>query len=207
MAQEKKKLVIEVFRKKDAEAFTAALADPEGKMEIPSAAALCGAEACALALRAARIAAGEKAPDERTDYLLRNLDKLREYLVYLIDEDVKGRSIFLRAVREGNAQKIDAARQPACAIGDEIICQMIHLIELVAELAENAGRESAGYLSAALELALSALRCATAYVTALAAGSSDETYAFVVRRENELRMAELETPIARIRARTQELLC
>lgn len=201
MAQEKKKLVIELFRKKDAEAFTAALADPEGKMEIPSAAALCGAEACALALRAARIAAGEKAPDERTDYLLRNLDKLREYLVYLIDEDVKGRAIFLRAQKEGDAQKIDAARHPACAIGDEIICQMIHLIALMDEMACFHTRESAGYLSAALELALSAMRCAMDYVCEIASDSSDRTYAFVVRRENELRMEELAETLERIRLR------
>ena len=107
MDEQKKKFVIEIFRKKDSEELTAAMADPEGKLDVGSAAALCGAEACAMALRGARLSAKDRAGDERMDYLLRNIEKLRAYFVYLIDEDVKGRNIMKRAMKDGDPQKLE----------------------------------------------------------------------------------------------------
>ena len=199
MAEQEKKFIIEIFRKKDAEELTKALADPEGKLDIGSAAALSGADACAMALRAARMAAKAHEGDEKLDFILRNLDKLRGYLVYLIDEDVKGRSIMKRAIKEGDERKIAAARQPAAAISDEVICEMIHVIELLDELLPLAPAESAIYLGSAVELAMSSIRSARLFAVNMARGSSDDTYAFIVRRENELRLEEL-------RPRTERLL-
>ena len=46
-------------------------------------------------------------------------------------------------------------------------------------------------LGSALEMAQAGIRSARLYLVALADGSSDETYRFVVRRENELRLDEL----------------
>ena len=199
MAEQEKKFIIEIFRKKDPEELTAILADPAGKLDIGSAAALSGAESCAMALRGARIAAEQRGDDERMDYILRNLEKLRAYLVYLIDEDVKGRNILKRAIKEGDPRNIDAARQPAAAISDEVICEMIHVVELVEELTERAPKESAIYLGAAVELALSSIRSARLFAVSMASGSSDDTYAFIVRRENEIRLEEL-------RPRTEKIL-
>ena len=200
MAEQEKKFIIEIFRKKDAEELTAALADPSGKLDVGSAAALCGAEACAMALRGARMVAAAAGESERTDWLLRNLDKLRGYFVYLIDEDVKGRNILKRAMKEGDPQKIEAAREPAAAISDEVICQMIQLVDLVGELSDCDVRESAACLGSAVELALGAIRSARLFVLQLAGGSSDETYRFVVRRENELRLQELKPKADKILA-------
>ncbi len=198
MAEQEKKFIIEIFRKKDAEDLTAALADPAGKLDIGSGAALCGAEACAMALRAARIAAEKSGEDERLTYILRNIEKLRAYFVYLIDEDVKGRNIMKRAIKEGDPQKIEAAREPAAAISDEVICQLVNLIDLVAELCERSCAESAIYCGSAVELALGAIRSARLFTVNLAHSSSDETYTYVVRRENELRMAELQPKTEKI---------
>lgn len=206
MADKEKKFVIEIFRKKDAEELTAALSDPEGKLELGSAAALAGADAAAMALRAAKLAAASGCEGERMDWLLRNISKLREYLVYLIDEDVKGRSIMRRARREGDPQKIEAARQPASAISDEIVCQMIHLIELLEELQDLAPAACAVYVGSAVELALGALRSARLYLLSVARESDDETYRFVVRRENELRLQELQPKAEKILARAEEQL-
>ena len=206
MEEPKKKFIIEIFRKKDAEELTAALADPSGKLEIGSAAALCGAEACAMALRGARIAAEQTGEDERMSYLMRNLEKLRSYFVYLIDEDVKGRNILRRAMKEGDPQKVEAAREPAAAISDEVICQSINMLELVEELCARNVKESAVYLGSAAELALGAIRSARLCVLSLAQGSCDETYRFVVRRENELRLAELQPRVDRILAWVEESL-
>lgn len=200
MAEQEKKFIIEIFRKKDPEELTAILADPAGKLDIGSAAALSGAESCAMALRGAKIAAEGRGEDERMSYILRNLEKLRAYFVYLIDEDVKGRSIMKRALKEGDSRKIDAARQPAAAISDEVICELIHVVELVEELIAFAPKESAIYLGSAVELALSSMRSARLFAVHMANGSSDETYAFIVRRENELRMEELRPKAEKILA-------
>lgn len=206
MAEQEKKFIIEIFRKKDPEELTAALADPAGKLDIGSAAALSGAESFALALRGARITAQQHGDDERLGYILRNLEKLRSYLVYLIDEDVKGRNIMKRAVKEGDPHKIDAARQPAAAISDEVICQMINLVDLVDELIAFAPKESAVYLADAVELAMSTFRSARNYAVLLANGSSDETYSFIVRRENEIRLEALRPKAEKILAWAEENL-
>ncbi len=200
MDEKKKKFIIEIFRKKEPEELTAALADPAGKLDLGSAAALCAADGCAMGLRAARIAEERLGSGERLDYVLRNLDKLRSYFVYLIDEDVKGRNIMKRAVKEGDPQKIEAAREPAAAISDEVICQSINVMELLDELASFAPAESAIYIGSAAELLMGAIESARLYVLCLASGSADETYAFVVRRENELRLEGLREPLERIRA-------
>lgn len=206
MDEQKKKFIIEIFRKKDPEDLTSILADPEGKLDIGSGAALCGAEACAMALRGARIAAQQHSGEERMEYLLRNIEKLRAYMVYLIDEDVKGRNIMKRAVKEGDPQKIEAAREPAAAISDEVICQMINLVDLVEELIVFSPQESAIYLGSAVEYALSSIRSARLFAVHLANGSSDDTYSFVVRRENEIRLEALRPKTERILAWAEEQL-
>lgn len=206
MDEQKKKFIIEIFRKKDQEELTSALADPDGKLDIGSAAALCGAEACAMALRGARIATKEHGGEERMEYLLRNFDKLRSYMVYLIDEDVKGRNIMKRAIKEGDPQKIEAAREPAAAISDEVICQMINLVDLIEELSVFAPKESAIYLGSAVEFALSSIRSARLFAVHLARGSSDDTYSFIVRRENEIRMEALLPKTEKILAWVEEQL-
>ena len=206
MAEPEKKFIIEIFRKKDPEELTAILADPAGKLDIGSAAALCAAESGAMALRAARLAAEQSEGDERLDYILRNIEKLRAYFVYLIDEDVKGRNIMRRALKDGDPQKIDAARQPAAAISDEVICQLINLVDLIEELTAYAPAESAAYIGSAVEYALSGIRSARLFAVHLANGSSDETYAFIVKRENEIRLEELRPKTEKILAWAEEKL-
>ena len=129
------KLVIEIYRKKDPEELTKLLSEPESKLDLGSAAALTAADACAMGLRAAKLAAAEVSGNERLDYILRNLEKLREYMVYLIDEDVKCRSMLRRAEKKGNEREIEAARRPACCICEEIINQMGNMLALLNELA------------------------------------------------------------------------
>ena len=206
MAEQGKKFIIEIFRKKEPEELTAALADPGEKLELGSAAALCAADGCARALRAARIAAEKSGGSERLDYIVRNLDKLRSYFVYLIDEDVKGRNIMRRAMKEGDPQKVEAARQPASAISDEVICQCINVIELLDELLPLAPKESAACLGGAVELLTGAIRSARLSVLSLSCGSSDETYRYIVRRENEIRLEELKPKTERLLAFAEEQL-
>ena len=179
------KIVIELFRKKDPDELTAALADPAGKADVPSSAALTAANACAMGLRAARLVPGD---GERLEYIRRNLDKLRNYMVYLIDEDLKGRSIMARAKKEGDPGKIDAAIHAICAISDEIINQMCNVLDLLKELSEIDAASCAPALGSAVHSALAALHSARLFVISATRVSDDETYAFITRRENEIRL-------------------
>ncbi len=179
------KIIIEIFRKKEPEELTKLLSDPDGRLDIGSGAALVGADACAMGLRAANIAAKSTSGIERLDYIVRNMEKLRSYMVYLIDEDVKCRVLLRRALKEGDAQKIDASRQPACCICEEIINQMCNVLELLNDLADI-DTQGAMYLASAVHMSMAAIRSAMLYVVDMSSKSSDETYVFVTRRENEL---------------------
>ena len=197
------KIVIEIYRKKNPDELTAALADPDGKLDIASGAALTAAEACALGLRAARLAQGDA---ERMDYLRRNLEKLRGYMVYLIDEDLKGRSIMARAKKEGDPQKVDAAIHAVCAISDEIINMMCNLLDMLLELSEIDTAACAPYLGSAVHHALAAFRSCRLFVVNAAQKSSDRTYAFITRRENEIRWAEYEPKTQKILERVEQAI-
>lgn len=197
------KLVIEIYRKKDPDELTRLLSEPESKLDLGSAAALTAADACAMGLRAAKLAAAGTAGDERLDYILRNLEKLREYMVYLIDEDVKCRSILRRAEKKGNEREIEAARRPACCICEEIINQMGNTLDLLNELADK-GKQGGMYISAAAHMSMAAMQSAMAFVLDMSAKSSDDSYVFVTRRENEITLenysAVAQTVLAKCKA-------
>lgn len=197
------KIVIEIYRKKEPEDFTKLLADPEAKPDIGSGAALVAANACALGLRAANIAAKSHPANERLDYIIRNLEKLRAYMVYLIDEDVKCRMPLRRAMKEGGDQEIEASRHPACCINDEIINQMCNVLELLSELADMECGEAGMYIASAVHMGMAAIKSSRLFVVDMANHSSDETFAFVTRRENEMTLEKYSALAGAILAKTE----
>lgn len=184
------KITIEVFKKKPMEELSQALADPEGKLETGSGAAAVASVAAALLCRAAAATGKTVRGNERLDYIVRNGEILRSYMVHLIDEDVKCRGPLKRAMMEGDARTIEAARQPAVSICAEILNMMGKLLELAQELCPLCPKEARHYLAESAELAMAAARTARSYIVDMAAYSSDETYRFVTRRENELLLAQ-----------------
>ena len=106
---------IEIFRKKEAEDFSLALADPASRAQTGSGTAMTAAVASALLQRAARLTKEELSENERVEYIVRNSEILRKYMVNLIDEDVKARGPYRRAIKEGDPRKIEAASQSAGA--------------------------------------------------------------------------------------------
>ena len=189
------KIMIEVFKKKTMEELSQALADPDGKLETGSGAAAVASLAAALLCRAAAVTAKAVSGKERLDYICRNGEILRSYMVHLIDEDVKCRGPLKRAMMEGDARTIEAARQPAVSICAEILNMMGKLLELAQELCPLCPKEAKHYLAESAELAMAAARTARSYIVDMAAYSSDETYRFVTRRENELLLAQF-APLA-----------
>ena len=96
---------------------------------------------------------------------------------------------------EGEARTIEAARQPAVSICAEILNMMGKLLELAQELCPLCPKDARHYLAESAELAMAAARTARSYIVDMAAYSSDETYRFVTRRENELLLAQF-APLA-----------
>ena len=189
------KIMIEVFKKKTMEELSQALADPDGKLETGSGAAVAASVAASLLCRAASVTGKTISSNERLDYIARNGEILRSYMVHLIDEDVKCRGPLKRAMKEGDARTIEAARQPAVSICAEIMNMMGKLLELARELCPLCPKEARHYLAESAELAMAAARTARCYIVDMAAYSTDETYRFVTRRENELLLAQF-APLA-----------
>ena len=181
------KIIIDIWKKKNAEEFTKSLADPESRLEIGSAAAMTAASAAALALRAASFCE----QNERSEYLKRNLEIIRSYMVHLIDEDVKSRGPLRQALKEGEAYKIEAALEPAVCIAAEIVNMMLQLMDFLSELAEKCPAEKLHYLGEAAQLAMASAESCRIYIVSMADRSSDDTYRFVTRRENELTFEQL----------------
>lgn len=182
---------IQIYRKMDAEDFTTALADPESRAETGSGTAMTGAVASALLLRAAKSAAAEQPENERLAYIVKNGETLRSYMVHLIDEDVKARGPLRRAQKEGDPQKIDAAGQSAPAVCAEIVNMMIKALELLGELAELCSEEARHFAAESADLALAAIRASMRYCVYWGGKSSDDTYRYITRRENELQWEQI----------------
>ena len=195
---------IEIFKQKNADELTKALSDPDSRMETGGAAAVTAALAASLLERAAAITKKTAGENERVDYILRNAEILRGYMVHLIDEDVKSRHPLRRALKEGGEQEIEAARQPAVAIPAEVINMMGQMLELAKELCALCPKDAVHWLGECAELAMAAIRSARLYILDMSDKCSDETYRFVVRRENEITLSSCEACAAEIRKAAEE---
>ncbi len=184
------KLVIEIYKNKNPEELTKLLADPASKLETGSASALTASLAAALMTRAAAAAEQTVQGNERLDYIARNAELLRAYMVHLIDEDVKSRGPLNKAMKDGGEREIEAARHPAISICGEIVNMMGKCLELGSELADICPESAAHYIAESGELAMGAIKSAMRYIVDLSSKSSDETFRFVSRRENEMTLQE-----------------
>ncbi len=195
-----KKLMLEIFRKKNAEEFSVAISDPESRADTGSAMAAVGASAAALLHRACAMCGNSQ--DEKLVWLLRNTEILRTYMVNLIDEDVKCRGPLRRALKENDERSIEAARQTGVNICSEIIHMMQTCLEMAEGLIPFADQRAASYVKESAELALAAAKGCVPYILMMGSYSTDDTYRYIIRRENELNMEEL----TRVYTKIQEAL-
>ena len=189
---------IEIFKLKNADELTKALTDPEARIDTGSAAAMNAALAMALLERAAGHTVKALTGNERADYIFRNAEILRTYMVHLIDEDVKSRGPLRKALQEGDERKIEATRQPAVAIPGEVINMMSQALELGAELAGFCPKDALHYLGESAELSMSAIRAARLFILDMSDKCSDDTYRYIVRRENEITLKACEESAAKV---------
>lgn len=186
------KLVIEIFKDKPVAELAKKTSEPDCKLETGSAAAASAAFASALLERAAVIAHGAEPEDECAAYVSKNAGILRGYMAHLIDEDVKSRAPLKRAMKEGGEREIEAARHPAGAICAEIVNMMCKCISLACELQPHCPKEALHYLAESAEMALGAMKAAAIYAVDMADKCSDDTYRYIIRRENELMIQDAE---------------
>ena len=182
---------IEIFRKKDAEDFTKALADPDSRAQTGSGAAMTAAVSAALLERAAKLTRAVLPDNERADWLVRNGEILRSYMVNLIDEDVKARGPYRRAMKEGDERKIEAATQVAGAVCSEIVGMMAKGLEMLEELAPLCPAEARHFVAESADLALAAVRASMRVCVYWGDLSIEDTRRYVIRRENELQWEEI----------------
>ena len=189
---------IEIFRKKEAEEFSLALADPESRAQTGSGTAMTAAVASALLQRAARLTKEVLSENERVEYIVRNSEILRKYMVNLIDEDVKARGPYRRAIKEGDPRKIEAASQSAGAVCSEIVCMMEKALELAEELAALCPDDARHFIAESADLALAAIRASMRYCVYWGDQSMEDTRRYVIRRENELQWEEIQALYKRV---------
>ena len=184
------KIIIEIYKNKTPDELTKLIADPAGRLETGSGSAVIAAISAAFLERAA-VLTGETVKDnDRVEYIIKNSEIIRSYMIHLIDEDVKSRGPLRRAIKEGGAREIEAARQPAVTICAEIVNMMGKCLEFVLELAEFCPEDARHYLAESAEAAVSASKSAVHYILDMASKCSDETYRFVSCRENELTLEQ-----------------
>ena len=185
------KLKIEILKNDTVDTLTSKISTPEARPEAGSAAAASASFASALLERAAKeiarnVESGEQS--EKLDWYVRNAEILRDYMVRLIDEDVKCRGPLRRALKEGDDRRIEAARQTATSICLEIVNMMGKALEMADELLAFADRNAKFHLVECADLAYGASLAAGRYILYLSGMSCDDTYRYVMRRENELTM-------------------
>ena len=185
---------IPIYRNETADNLTKKLADPAEKADIGSAAAACGALAASMLARAAVQIREARGEDEKLDWYVRNTEILRSYMVKLIDEDVKCRGPLRRALKEGDERSIEAARQAAVSICLEIVNMIGKCLDLALEMIGLADGAAKAELATGADLAYGASLSAGRYILYMGGLSPDETYRYVIKRENELTMqAQKET--------------
>ena len=186
------KFIIEIYRTKNPDELTKLIADPESKLDTGSGAALNMAVAAAFLSRAAAVCFKEGRSGERLDYIVRNAETLRNYMVYLIDEDVKCKNPMRQAVKNGEEENFEACRRPAVSICEEIVNMVGSGLDLALELCDYCSKDGRIYVEQYVHTAMAAAKTAISYILSLSSKSVDETYRYVTRRENEMTMEQYE---------------
>ena len=75
---------------------------------------------------------------------------------------------------------------------------MSQALELGAELAGSCPKDALHYLGESAEFSLSAIRAARLFILDMSDKCSDDTYRYIVRRENEITLKACEESAARV---------
>lgn len=172
------------FSDKGAKLFTEALGDPATKLGLGSAGAYSAAMGAALALRAVRCCPSDDPAMQSAEADLR---KLREYFVFLIDEENKAKlPLEKRLNTDAPKEEIEAGYRTACMIQSEILYTCIRMVDVIESVSDKVCSCSAYLCAASLIYTKTALDSARLMLAKNAAGMTDEVSAHTTRREPEI---------------------
>ena len=119
MAEEKKTTIkLQRLNDKSLKEYVEAVADPEGKPENGSAAALTAALAAALGALAAK-SAGEGKLEPET---VQELGEMSKYMLKQVEEMVRSRAPLVKRLSEDSSpEELESAARVACGIPNEIV--------------------------------------------------------------------------------------
>lgn len=187
-------LKLEKLFEKSLQDYAQALAAPEGKPQLGSAAALVGALAAALGTLSLSAADPEQAGAVQD--AAKELEQLRAHLLYEVDDEVRSRApLERRKQTPENAAELESAARVACSIPNEVVFAMCRCVELLDQISAVCPPESAATLIAAVQLCLAAAKAMQAQVRALTKYMNDPIFARTVVRETELDL-ENAAPVA-----------
>ena len=186
---------INIYRNNSIDELTSHISNPDDRANTGSAAAASAALAAALLARAAAACSSTfpqptEEDKEKLNWYVRNTEILRSYMINLVDEDVKCHGPLRRALKEGEPQRIEASRQAAVSICLEIVNMMGICLEIAEGLIPFTDSVSRANVAACADLAYGASHAAGHYVLSLSEQSADDTYRYVMQRENELTMQQ-----------------
>lgn len=172
------------FSDKNAKLFTEALADPKSKLGLGSVAAYSAAFSASLALKALRCCPSDDADVKHAD---EQLEKLRTYFVFLIDEENKAK-LPLEKRLSGNApeEEIEAGYRTACIILDEVIYTTVQMLDLIESISDKICSCSAYLASASVFHARNAMESARLLLASYSSKMAEPVYAHTTRREPEI---------------------
>lgn len=146
---------------------------------------------CAMASSLMEKVAKNSAVSEDQEYILRNSEILRSYFIHLVDDDLKARAGYNKELLKGDKINIEASIHTAVSVNEEIISMSNQMLELGLKLKAICPDECLHYLKEMAHLTVGAVKSSIDWILNITSSCSDETYKFVVRRENELNLQEI----------------
>lgn len=190
---------VEKFADKTLKDFTREVAAKEGKPGGGSVAGLTGASAAALGIMVANLTVGKKKYAEHEKEVIDARDKLetlRNYLLYLVDEDIKAFAPLAKysAMDKSDpevAKRYQESLRTACFIPNEIHYKMVEVAEFLSVIAEYGCVGAISDVGSALCMARSVMETCRYTTLANAKYIKDEVYAETLRREFDISFSEI----------------
>ena len=184
MAEEKKVTIkLQRLADKPLKEYVEAVADPAGKPENGSAAALAASLG---ALAASSAEEGKIDP-----VVLQELPEMSKYMLKQVEEMVKSRAPLLKRLSEDCApEELESAARVACGIPNEIVYMMCLLAELLEPVAENCSDAMVYNVLGAVHLAQGVIAAMRGEIKAVSRHMMEFTFRYTVNREAELNVQE-----------------
>ena len=206
MAEEKKATIkLQRLTDKSLKEYIEAVADPEGKPENGSAAALTAALAAALGALAAK-SAGEGKLEPET---VQELGEMSKYMLKQVEEMVRSRAPLVKRLSEDSSpEELESAARVACGIPNEIVYIMCRLMELLDPVADVCSDDMVYNVLGAVHLAQGVIAAMRGEIRKVSQYMMEFSFKYTVNREAELNVQNhqelVDGLVARLNARLEK---